>query len=172
MSCVANIVLTGKKASLAVLSVWLVLLGQGAAFAVQDVVVTWNPSAVDAVAGYKIYYGPSSHNYVNVVDAGNATNVTVTGLADGASFYFAGTTYDALNHESALSEEVVGFIPAAVVVVTNIPDVITNLPTDGSMTNGSGDTNNVTPPTPHPVLNQVRNVVLNLDYVINEPVAA
>ena len=160
MSCVANIVLTGKKASLAVLSVWLVLLGQGSVFAVQDVVVTWNPSTVDAVAGYKIYYGSSSHNYVNVVDAGNATNVTVTGLADGASFYFAGTTYDALNHESALSEEVIGFIPAAVVVVTNIPDVITNLPTDGSMTNGSGDTNNVTPPTPHPVLNQVRNVVL------------
>ena len=159
MSCVANKVLTGKKASLAVLSAWLVLLGQLPVFAVQDVVISWDPSGVSAVAGYKIYYGSSSHNYVNVVDAGNAMNVTITSQAEGASFYFAATTYDALNHESVLSDEVVGYIPPAVVTVTNGPGAVTNPPVGGNG-NGISDTNNLTPSNPQSVLNQVRNVVL------------
>lgn len=159
MLCVANKVLTGKKASLAVVSAWLVLLGQLPVFAVQDVVISWNPSEVSAVAGYKIYYGLSSGNYVNVVDAGSATNVTITSLVEGASFYFAAKTYDAFNNESVLSDEVVGYVPPSVVTVTNDPGVVTNSPAGGD-TNGSSTTNNPTPPNPQPGLNQVRNVVL------------
>ena len=159
MLCVANKVLTGKKASLAVLSAWLVLLVQLPVFAVQDAVISWNPSGVSEVAGYKIYYGPSSHNYVNVVDAGNATNVTITSLVEGAAFYFAAKTYDALNHESVFSDEVVGYIPLAVVTVTNDPGAVTN-PSAGGDGGGSSTTNNSIPPNPQPGLNQVRNVVL------------
>lgn len=159
MSCVANKVLTGKKASLAVLSAWLVLLGQLPVFALQDVVISWNPSDVSAVAGYKIYYGTSSGNYMNVVDAGNATNVTITSLVEGASFYFAAKTYDAFNNESLLSDEVVGYVPLAVVTVTNNLGMVTNPPAGGDGS-GSSTTNNPTTPNPQPVLNQVRNVVL------------
>ena len=141
------------------LSAWLVLLVQLPIFAAQDVVISWNPSGVSAVAGYKIYYGSASHNYVNVVDAGSATNVTISGLAEGASFYFAAKTYDALNHESVFSEEVVGYIPPAVVMVTNDPAVVTNPP---SVDSGAGDptTNTTVSTTPQSGLHQVRNVIL------------
>ena len=161
MSCVANIIWIGKKASLAVLSVWLVLLGQVSVLAAQDVVLSWNPSSVSTVAGYKIYYGAAPHGYTSVVDAGNATNVTVSGLAAGATVYFAAKTYDALNNESAFSEEVATLIPTATVIITNDPVVVvTNPPTGGFETNNNVATN-VPPQNLRPALGQVRNVALS-----------
>lgn len=155
MSCVANKVLTEKKASLAVLSAWLVLLVQLPVFAVQDAVVSWNASGDTKVAGYKIYYGSSSRAYTNVVDVGNATNVTISGLAEGSTNYFAATTYAAEASESPYSEEVVCVTQSSTpITITNPPIVITNLPADGANTNIS------TPPSLPPVLNVVGNVTV------------
>ncbi len=33
--------------------------------------MTWNPSSDPSVTGYDIYYGTESHNYTNMVSAGN-----------------------------------------------------------------------------------------------------
>ena len=123
MSCVANKVLTGKKASLAVVSAWLVLLGQFPVFAVQDVVISWDASGDTKVVGYKIYYGSSSRAYTNVVDVGNSTSVTISGLTEGSTNYFAATTYAAEASESSYSEEVV------CVTQSSTPNIITNQPT-------------------------------------------
>ena len=53
--------------------------------------------AWDAVAnatGYRLYYGTSSGNYPSSVDAANQTTVTVSGLTDGARYYFAVKAYN------------------------------------------------------------------------------
>ena len=45
------------------------------------------------------------------VDVGNVTTYTVTGLADGATYYFAVTAYDSVGNESGYSNEVVYTTP-------------------------------------------------------------
>lgn len=104
--------------------VWLALAAQGAAQAVQTAVLSWSPSSNTSVAGYKIYYGSSSHSYANVINVGNTTNATISGLADGSTNYFAATTYDSANAESALSEEITVVTKKAVVVVPDPPVVV------------------------------------------------
>lgn len=122
MSCIANKFGPEKKVRLVVLTSWLALLMQWPAFAVQTAVLSWNPRNDVTVAGYKIYYGPASRAYANVVDAGNATNVTVSGLEDGSTNFFAATTYDASTNESTFSDEV------SFVAATPVPDVTNNPP--------------------------------------------
>jgi len=58
------------------------------------------------LAGYRIYYGTSSGNYTEVLDAGTQTTYTVTGLQTGQIYYFAATTYDTSDQESAFSEQI------------------------------------------------------------------
>lgn len=155
MSCFANIIWTGKKLRLTVGTAWLALLMQWPAFAVQDVAISWNPSSDTQVAGYKIYYGSSSHTYLNVVDAGSGTNVTISGLTEGSTNYFAATTYGATTNESPFSEEVVCVTQSSIpVTISNPPIVITNPPADDA-----GATNSVPLNLP-PVLNAVGNVTV------------
>ena len=47
-----------------------------------QVTLIWNPVTHPDLAGYKIYYGNSSHNYDDTADVGNQTNWTITGLID------------------------------------------------------------------------------------------
>jgi len=92
----------------------LLLLAQLPVFADQSVVLTWNPSPDANVAGYKIYYGGASLTYTNSVLPGNVTNVTILGLTEGATYYFAATTVDAAGDESEFSNEAIYSIPLAV----------------------------------------------------------
>ena len=78
--------------------------------------LAWDPVGDPRLAGYKVYYGTSSRNYTGQVDVGNATTRTVTGLTDGAKYYFAVTAYDGSRIESGFSNEVVGTVPSAVPV--------------------------------------------------------
>lgn len=69
--------------------------------------LAWDASPSTGVGGYKIYYGTSSKNYTLSVDAGNVTSYTMTGLQDGATYYFALKAYNiAKSIESAYSNEV------------------------------------------------------------------
>jgi hypothetical protein len=81
----------------------------------QSVILAWNATADPTVAGYKAYYGMASHTYTNVTDVGKATNVTISGLVAGASYYFAVTSYNTLGLESQYSSEVRYTVPAALV---------------------------------------------------------
>jgi len=81
----------------------------------QSVTLSWNPSSDPIVVGYKIYYGGASGNYTNMLSAGNATNITVSGLVEGDTYYFAATSYDSSGVQSPFSNEV------AYTLTTNAP---------------------------------------------------
>ena len=69
-----------------------------------SVTLAWDASS--GAAGYKIYYGTTSHNYSSVIDVRNVTTYTFTNLVDGRTYYFAATAYDSSNYESDYSSEV------------------------------------------------------------------
>lgn len=75
--------------------------------------LAWDPSESSGVTGYKVYYGTQSGNYSGSVDAGNQTSTTLTGLADGQTYYIATTAYDSAGAESDFSNEVSATTAAA-----------------------------------------------------------
>lgn len=103
-------------------------------WASQNIQLTWNASTGNTVAGYKIFYGTVSGVYPNVADAGNATSLSLTGLADGSTNYFAAKSYDSAGNLSPLSSEIVYVAP--------LPVVTNN--SSGSTTSGSGSTSGST----------------------------
>jgi Immunoglobulin domain len=89
----------------------LTMLLPVSALATQSVTFGWELSTDSNVAGYNIYYGTVSHVYDNKVSVGNVATATISGLVEGATYYFAATTYDALNQESLLSDEISYTVP-------------------------------------------------------------
>jgi hypothetical protein len=62
------------------------------------------------VVGYRIYYGTTSHTYLQPkgsgIDAVVATTYIIRGLQSGTTYFFAVTDYDASGNESGYSAEV------------------------------------------------------------------
>jgi hypothetical protein len=93
------------------LTLFILLLGlalivpAGTGHAAQ-VTLAWDRNTETDVAGYKVYYGTGSRVYNWFFDVGNVTTYTVTGLADGSTYYFAATAYDGTGLESVYSSEV------------------------------------------------------------------
>ncbi len=85
-----------------------------------SVTLAWDPSPGSAIAGYRLYEGGASRTYTNVITAGNMTNVTVSGLASGGTYFFAATAYDTSGLESDFSSEV----SYTVALPTNNPPTI------------------------------------------------
>jgi hypothetical protein len=110
----------------------LVVLMQLPAFAAGSVTLAWDSSTDPTVTGYNVYYGGASGTYTNEICAGNATNATISGLVPGATYYFAATTYAALDMESPLSSEVSYRVPPDVPPVNQPPtlNTISNLTTN------------------------------------------
>ena len=79
---------------------------QEAVTAVPYITLEWDASSGSDIAGYKIYYGPSSRNYDTVIDVGNYTSISITDLEDNETYYFAVTAYNADGDESGYSNEV------------------------------------------------------------------
>jgi hypothetical protein len=86
---------TGIRMKCAVLFTLGALFGLSSvtSFAIGNLTLAWDPSTTPGVT-YKVYYGPSSATYANSVFAGTATNVTVSNLVDGVTYYFAATASD------------------------------------------------------------------------------
>lgn len=74
--------------------------------AVQSVALAWDPNPDPTVVGYKMYWGVASSTYTNMVDAGNAMSVSIPGLVEGTTYFFAATSYDTFGLESDWSNEV------------------------------------------------------------------
>ncbi len=88
-------------------SAWLGVM----AFPSLGVTLAWNPSISTNVTAYKIYYGPSSGAYTNAVCVGGGTNVTLSNLTAGNTYYFAATAVDSNNVESQFSNETSYAVP-------------------------------------------------------------
>jgi hypothetical protein len=109
-----------------------------------QVVLTWGKLS-DPVTGYKIYYGPASGNYTQIIDVGNVTTYTIGNLTSGA-YYIAATDHDALGNESGFSNEIIAVIPSvhpvSAVDVTAAPASPrasgTNITFNATATGGSG----------------------------------
>lgn len=78
-----------------------------------QVTVAWDPNPEPEVAGYKVYYGTTSGSYTASIDAGSATSAVISGLQDGATYFFSAVAYDASNNESGFSSEITYAVPAA-----------------------------------------------------------
>ncbi len=87
-----------------------------AAFAA-SVTLTWNRNQEPDIAGYKIYYGTSSHNYTESTTINDTATSplqishTVSGLGEGMTYYFAVKAFDLADHYSDYSQEVSVTIP-------------------------------------------------------------
>ncbi len=69
--------------------------------------LAWDPNGEADLAGYKLHYGTASGSYTQVVDVGNQTTFTLTGLTAGTTYYITATAYNASGQESAYSNEVI-----------------------------------------------------------------
>jgi hypothetical protein len=76
-----------------------------------SITLNWNASASSGIAGYNVYFGTNSGNYVNKLDAGNSMAATVCDLIPGVTYYFTATAYDELGNESPFCSEVSFLIP-------------------------------------------------------------
>jgi hypothetical protein len=82
------------------------LLAVGTEAQTTSVTLGWTPSTSSNVAGYDIYYGTSSGNYITAVPVSTVTNVTINGLISGQKYYFAATSYDSSGNVSPYSPEI------------------------------------------------------------------
>jgi subtilisin-like proprotein convertase family protein len=82
-----------------------------------SVTLAWDPSPGNAIAGYRLYEGVASRTY------------TVTGLAGGATYFFAVTAYDTNALESVYSSEVSYSVPLP---TNNAPIITLTTPADGT----------------------------------------
>ena len=79
-----------------------------------QVKLAWDPpTTTTGLAGYKLRYGRASGSYTTTINIGNHTSHTVSGLTDGATYYFVATAYNSSGHESGFSNEVRYTVPAA-----------------------------------------------------------
>lgn len=79
-----------------------------------EVTLAWDANTEPDLAGYRLHRGQQSGSYDSSEDVGNVTTYPLTGLDDGATYYFAVTALDGNNNESGYSNEVsTTFAPAA-----------------------------------------------------------
>jgi len=77
-----------------------------------QVTLSWYPPStytdgteLNNLAGFNLYLGTTSCNYMFVVNVGKMTTYTFSDLTDGVRYYFAVTAYDGFGTESAYSNE-------------------------------------------------------------------
>jgi hypothetical protein len=86
------------------------------ALANQSVELSWTPSVSPDVVGYNIYYGAASDEYTNEISVGASTNLIVSGLADGATYFFAAKAVNGAGIESGSSFQISYHVPTAAAI--------------------------------------------------------
>jgi hypothetical protein len=104
---------TFRQSSFVSAAIFAAQLLQFAQIHAANVSLAWNKNPEPDVIGYKIHYGPAGGTPANVVNAGAATNVTITGLQEGSSYSFYASAYNSAGLESNLSAPVNYTVPAA-----------------------------------------------------------
>lgn len=90
----------------------MLALGVGlSARATQSVSLAWNPSTDTSTAGYIIYAGKSATNLSSQINVGTNTTVTISGLKEGTTNYFAVGAYNSANVVGTPSTPVSYLVP-------------------------------------------------------------
>lgn len=79
-----------------------------------SITLAWDPSPDPGIDSYRIHYGTNSGQYGFATNAGLNTNLTVTGLIQGQTYFFAATAIGTNQLESDFSNEVQWVAPEAV----------------------------------------------------------
>lgn len=116
---------SGLKLSFRVLIAFLALLASHRSWG-GSVALIWYPDIDPAVAGYNVYYGLQSHNYSTLITSGTNGSITLPGLTDGATYYFAITARDATGTESTSSGEIAYTLPIIPPTIAAPPLSLTN----------------------------------------------
>ena len=102
---------TGRIISYSLIAGAWFAVAQAGAFAAGSVTVAWQPNTDANVMGYNVYIGGASGVYTNTISVASATNAVVSGLVQGANYYFAVTAYDDSGLESPFSNEASYAVP-------------------------------------------------------------
>jgi biotin carboxyl carrier protein len=70
-----------------------------------SVTLRWDRNDEPDIAGYRLYYGTTSHSYDDDVES-STTTATISNLIVGKTYFFAVTAYDTTGLESDFSDEV------------------------------------------------------------------
>jgi hypothetical protein len=81
----------------------LALAGQARA---EQVSLAWDANTEPDLGGYKLYYGTASQAYSQEINMGKNTQVTVSNLSRGVTYFFAVTAYNLQGAESDYSNEI------------------------------------------------------------------
>ena len=74
--------------------------------------LAWARSLDSSITGYHLYYGTISRDYTNMISVGPSATATISGLTEGATYYFAVTAVNDLGLESDYSNEVRHTVPS------------------------------------------------------------
>lgn len=92
----------------------------------QSVSIAWSASTDPTTAGYIVYAGNSPTNYTAQLNVGTNTMVTLTGLTEGTTNYFAVSAYNAASMISPPSTAISYIVPGRV-IVTHVPGAAPSL---------------------------------------------
>jgi hypothetical protein len=95
---------------------WMIFFA-GKAFAAEKTLY-FDPVQDSRVTGYKIHYGQSK-NFGTTVDLKNNTSYKLSNLVEGATYYFAASSYDAYGNQSALSDVLVYTVSQNEIIIDN-----------------------------------------------------
>ncbi len=105
----------------------------------ESVVLSWDRNPEPDIAGYRVFYGRSSGSQDETRDThGSGTEMPISGLEAGKTYYFAVLAYNWAGYESPLSDEVSYAVPAVEEKPPLVPDLSVKSSVVGNLTNGQG----------------------------------
>lgn len=103
----------------------LLLLLSALPLSAGSITLDWFRNPEPDIAGYKVYYGTVSGQYTTSANAGTSTNITISGLTGGQTYFFAATAYNTAGRESKPSTEISSLIADSTGPQSNSPPSIT-----------------------------------------------
>lgn len=108
----AGAIRRSRMSALAVLAIIPVFILASQVCLAAQVTLAWDPNPEPSVSGYRVYYGTASYYYTAVVDVGNQTALTISGLLPGVTYFFSATAYnESTGDESYFSGEIAYTVP-------------------------------------------------------------
>jgi hypothetical protein len=131
----------------AVLFLCLFLAGPVPGHAATNITLTWDKNTETDLAGYVVYTGTASGSYTETLDVGNMNSVDISGLQEGATYYYAAKAYNTSGLYSEYSNEVSYNVPVTTYTLTASGGPNGTISPSGaiSISSGASQTFTVTP---------------------------